>query len=230
MIMNNWQERHGQVIADFTKHLNNILNEKSNEFILKGGTALMLCYGLDRFSEAIDLDKNKGSGNLFRFIDIYCKAFGYDYRIAKDTNTVKRAIIYYYGEYKPLKVEMSMRRKEIPTQEIAKVNDIITYTPDALTTMKMAAYQGRDKIRDLYDLCYLYNNYKDQIAPQTLSLMQQGLSYKGLEQFDYLLHNQTDELIDNEKLMNDFLSMYDHLGLLYDEDEKKIIDEMMKLK
>ena len=88
-----WKERHGQVISEFTKHLNNLLNKKSNEFILKGGTALMLCYGLDRFSEDIDLDKNRGSGNLLRFIDIYCKTFGYDYRVAKDTSTVKRAFI-----------------------------------------------------------------------------------------------------------------------------------------
>jgi len=228
IILEDWQAHHGEIIREFVSDLNKTLNKNSNEFILKGGTALMLCYGLDRFSEDIDLDKNKGSGNLLKYVGVYCKQFGYEYRVAKDTSTVKRALINYGGGYKPLKVEMSMRRKEIPTEEIATVSGITTYTTDTLAEMKALAYQGRDAIRDLYDLCYLYNHYKDQITPRTVSMIQRSLSYKGLEQFDYLIHTQEDELIDNEKLMNDFLNMYDSLGLLYDEDEKKLVDEMTK--
>ena len=224
IILEDWKVHHGEIIREFIDYL----NKNADEFILKGGTALKLCYGLDRFSEDIDLDKNKGSGNLLKFVDTFCKNFGFEYRIAKNTNTVKRALINYGGKYKPLKIEMSMRRKEIPTEEIATVNGIATYTPDTLAEMKALAYQGRDAIRDLYDLCYLYNHYKDQITPRTISMIQRSLSYKGLEQFDYLIHTQEDELIDNEKLMNDFLNMYDSLDLLYDEDEKKIVEEMIK--
>jgi predicted nucleotidyltransferase component of viral defense system len=33
-----------------------LLNKRTDQFILKGGTALARCYGLDRFSEDIDLD------------------------------------------------------------------------------------------------------------------------------------------------------------------------------
>ena len=43
---------HKKVIIDFL----NYLNSQTDQFILKGGTALMLCYGLNRFSEDIDLD------------------------------------------------------------------------------------------------------------------------------------------------------------------------------
>jgi len=228
--MDDWKVRHGEIIREFTNSLNKIMNKSGNEFVLKGGTALMLCYGLDRFSEDIDLDKNRGAGNLLKFVDTHCKQFGYEYRIAKDTNTVKRAFINYGGNYKPLKVEMSMRRSMIPDEEITTINGIVTYTPDTLAEMKALAYQGRDAIRDLYDLCFLHNHHKDQITPRTLSLIQRSLSYKGLEQFDYLIHSQEDELIDNDKLMHDFLNMYDSLGLLYDEEEKEIIDEMTKPK
>jgi len=227
--MEDWKARHGEVIREFMNNISKTMNKNSNEFVLKGGTALMLCYGLDRFSEDIDLDKNRGSGNFLKFVDAHCKQFGYVYRIAKDTNTVKRTFINYGGDYKPLKIEMSMRRKEIPDDEITTVNGIVTYTPDTLAEMKALAYQGRDAIRDLYDLCFLYNNYhKEQITPRTLSMIQRSLSYKGLEQFDYLIHSQEDELIDNDKLMHDFLNMYDNLGLLYDEDEQEIVDEMTK--
>ena len=33
-----WQKRHGQVISDFLQYL----NQKSNEYILKGETSLMM--------------------------------------------------------------------------------------------------------------------------------------------------------------------------------------------
>jgi len=32
------------------------INDRTDRFILKGGTSLMECYGLDRMSEDIDLD------------------------------------------------------------------------------------------------------------------------------------------------------------------------------
>jgi len=40
-----WRKEHGEAIAAFTKYL----NEKTDNFVLKGGTALYLCYNLDRF-------------------------------------------------------------------------------------------------------------------------------------------------------------------------------------
>ena len=43
-----------------------------------------------------------------------------------------------------------------------------------------------------------------------------ALSYKGIEQFDYLVKTQPDELIDAEALAHSFLSAFDKLGLLYE--------------
>ena len=43
---------HFEIIKDFLLYLNRV----SKDYILKGGTSLMTCYGLDRFSEDIDLD------------------------------------------------------------------------------------------------------------------------------------------------------------------------------
>ena len=47
-----WQIEHKKVILDVLR----ALNKETDAFILKGGTALMTCYKLDRFSEDIDLD------------------------------------------------------------------------------------------------------------------------------------------------------------------------------
>jgi hypothetical protein len=46
--------------------------------------------------------------------------------------------------------------------------------------------------------------------------MRSAVEYKGLEHFDYIIKDQHDDLIDNEKLSEDFLEMYDRLGLMYD--------------
>lgn len=54
--------------------------------------------------------------------------------------------------------------------------------------------------------------------------MRNAIEFKGIEQFDYIIKTQPDELIDASKLAEDFLSMYDRLGLLYDERERQIIN------
>ena len=50
--MSDWRILYGEIIKDFLYFLNN----KSNKFVLKGDTSLMMCYNLTRFSEDIDLD------------------------------------------------------------------------------------------------------------------------------------------------------------------------------
>jgi predicted nucleotidyltransferase component of viral defense system len=56
------REQHRAVIASCLKSF----NSASSDFIPKGGTALLACYGLDRFSEDIDLDAQQGNGTKFR--------------------------------------------------------------------------------------------------------------------------------------------------------------------
>jgi predicted nucleotidyltransferase component of viral defense system len=218
--MRDWQIAHGKVIDAFLEYL----NDKSNDFVLKGGTALLSCYNLDRFSEDIDLDGK--SRNIEEIVNTFCKKSGYAYRIAKDTDTVKRYMINYGDNGRPLKIEVSYRRREIDAEEITKINGILVYNLNDLTVMKTNAYTSRDKIRDLYDVTFICNHYFDQLNPQTISLLRSAIEYKGIEQFDYIVKEQHDELIDEKKLAGDFLSMYDKLGLLYDRQEKQIIDSI----
>lgn len=80
---------HGKVIKEFL----NYLNEQTENFVLKDGTALVQCYNLNIFSENIDLDSQKE--NIIHHIQAFCRLNHYDYRIAKETVTVKRAFINY---------------------------------------------------------------------------------------------------------------------------------------
>ena len=208
--MTDWREPHGKVMADFMDWL----NKNTGSFILKGGTALYLCYGLDRFSEDIDLDgRTKG---LKDFVSGFCEAYGYSFRVAKETDTVERCMVNYGNEGKPLKIEASYRRREIGEDETQLVDGILVYKIEPLCIMKINAYTNRDKIRDLYDVTFICKQYYDQLSPQTVALLRSAVEYKGIEQFDYIIKDQHDELIDSDKLSDDFLAMYDRLGLLYD--------------
>ena len=211
-IYDTWREKHYKVISDFLSYL----NKKTDDYILKGGTSLLACYNLDRFSEDIDLD-GKSNRNIKKIVDEFCKISDYTYRIARDTDTVKRFMINYGSNERPLKIEVSYRRKNIKEDEITKINGINVYTINEICLMKASAYSGRDKIRDLYDICFICNNYWDELSEDVKSFIRVAVEYKGIEQFEYIIKDQKDELIDNEKLEEDFLKMYDKLGILADE-------------
>jgi len=68
------QQLRRQLIKDFL----DFLNSCSDLFALKGGTALMMCYGLDRFSEDIDLDMLSSDKTVMQnILQKYCSKTGY---------------------------------------------------------------------------------------------------------------------------------------------------------
>lgn len=211
----NWRTKHLEIIKQFLEYI----NKKTDNFILKGGTSLLMCYKLDRFSEDIDLDSNDLS--FFNYIDEFCKKYNYTYRNAKDTNVVKRCILN-YGEDKKLKIEVSYRDLNLNKIDITKINDINVYNINKLCILKSSAYSGRDKLRDLYDLCFIINNYYEELSNDTISIVKSVVEYKGIEQFDYFDKPEYyDELIDMNKLSEDFLKMYNKLGLLSEESQEE---------
>jgi len=209
--MESWKNGHKAVISDFLRYM----NSKSCDYILKGGTSLMECYGLDRMSEDIDLD-SVNKEDIFNIVKSYCSEHNYTYRVAKDTDMVKRFFVNYGNNSHPLKIEISYRQREIPKSSITVIHNINVYNIENIAIMKSNAYNARDKIRDLNDITFIVNNYLDKLSPQCRILVSDALSYKGIEQFDYLTRTQEDELIDIDKLAEDFLRAWDALGLIDD--------------
>lgn len=187
-----------------------------NPYILKGGTALRACYGLDRFSEDIDLDaprKTTSPRHFFSVVNQFCKKYKYTFRKAKDTATVGRVFIN-YGSEKPLKIEVSYREETIDSQAITIKYGFQVYTIPYLAVLKAYAYRPRDKIRNLYDISFICTHYFHDLpywAQETLKL---ALQYKDLDQFDYLIHTQFDPLIDINKLETEFLKAFKIARLL----------------
>jgi len=135
----------------------------------------------------------------------------------------------YYGKWLDYKEKAGLcgcseRRGEIPADKTELINDIKTYGVEPLCIMKVNAYAGRDEIRDLYDLTFIFNNYFDSLSPQTIALIRGAVEHKGIKQLDYVMRNQPDVLIDSGKLAVDFLNMYERLGLLLDDNERSLLE------
>ena len=165
-------------------------NIDTNKFILKGGTALLLFYGLDRFSEDIDLDALTNTMNICKYI----KNYDWNTTIKKDTPTVFKAMIDYgdkkdIGNYS-LKIEISSRNKNLLNQNILKyanIDGINVYTLEELMKMKINAFANRDKIRDFYDISYYLTNNPEVFSDDMLLTIKNILDYKNLDELESLL-------------------------------------------
>jgi predicted nucleotidyltransferase component of viral defense system len=195
-----------------------------DKFVLKGGTSLMLYYGLNRYSEDIDLD-------AIDEMDItkYLKNPGYEtwnIRIAKDTPTVFRVMLDYgaksdLGNY-PLKIEVSSRNRNFLNKnlfEINKINGVKVYNIKEIINMKVSTFAQRDKIRDLYDLGFLLKKYPQYFNEDKLKLIMENMQYKGLENLSLLLK---DEFKNHD--LNVDLSTDDYVLNMYLKCEKLLVD------
>lgn len=129
--------------------------------VLKGGTALLLCYGLDRFSEDLDFDSPKKFNIATRIERILSRhSSEYEVKIVKDTNTVQRIKSHYKGVVgeRLLKIETSFRSQP-EVDQIEIVDGVRTYKIESLFRQKIDALENRTAARDLYDVAFLIRNY-----------------------------------------------------------------------
>lgn len=218
-----WRHAHGAMIAHFLHHL----NKKTDQFVLKSGTALMLCYGLRRFSEEIFLDGLHQ--DITGLVQQYCVSMGMEYRVAKDTATVTRCFIHYTSSGKPLKIEVSYRNQALRPESCPTINGLKVYPIEDLSLMVASAYSARDTIHDLFDLSFICNNYLSQLSAPVVNSIRMSVLGKSIEQFDYILATQDDPLIDKYLLAENFLLMHKRLGLLV-EGKPHILDAKRKLR
>ncbi len=78
--------------------------------------------------------------------------------------------------------------------------------------------------RDLYDLSFICNRYWNVLSEISIAVVRNAVGHKGIEQFDYVIKYQNDDVIDKDKLESDFLELYDRLGLLADQEIRQSRD------
>ena len=146
--------------------------------VLKGGTALLLCYGLDRFSEDLDFDAPKKL-NLESRIEHALQPVTETLRLTrtKDTDTVQRYRIEYAaaGSEGRLKVEISCR-DTIHESDVTVRAGIRTWQASRLIAQKLKALAGRTAARDLYDIHFLAKNFRSEWTADSLARLRTLLS------------------------------------------------------
>jgi hypothetical protein len=219
-----WRVAHRRVESEFLKYIG-----ASSPLVLKGGTALMMCYKLNRFSEDLDFDSLKKGFSTVGTVENFCAAHGYSFQLVENTDTVQRGFIHYGGR-KPLKVETSYRNCSIGDDEFGIVDGIQVYSIERLAQMKASAYGNRDRIRDLFDLSFIVNTYWDDLSTSTRNSIKDVMLGKGIDQFEYLLQDELDELINVDDLLDSFLNAYEKAGLIAEKSWEKIPERLEKAK
>lgn len=74
--------------------------------------------------------------------------------------------------------------------ETAVANDKSTYGADTLCIRKNVAYAATGKIRDIFDIVYICENYFEQLSSSTITLLRESMGYDGAERFEYILRTQ----------------------------------------
>jgi predicted nucleotidyltransferase component of viral defense system len=153
------QKVHVQLMANVARSLSD------TPMVLKGGTALLLAYGLDRHSTDLDFDSAKAIRLEHRLTHVPLPAnveiLGVD--CLKDTQTTLRYRLNYQTEYgiERLKIETSLRA---PPEESEMVNGIRVYGLSTLLNQKLSAIEHRTTARDLYDIHFLVHNHPEAIT------------------------------------------------------------------
>ncbi len=146
--------------------------------VLKGGTALLLCHGLDRFSEDLDFDAPKKL-NLESRIENALTPLCQSCRLTrtKDTDTVQRYRIEYMmgGLEGRLKVEVSCR-DPIAAEDVIERSGIRAYAVRRLIEQKLNALSGRTAARDLYDVHFLAKNHRAEFTTQNIDRLRRMIA------------------------------------------------------
>jgi predicted nucleotidyltransferase component of viral defense system len=135
------------------------LSVTDTPMVLKGGTALLLCYGLDRPSEDLDFDSSRKMGLERRIENALQNRYRIDdLKTLKDTDTVQRLRLTYTHLQTTiqgsLKIETSFRQVP-PSSQVDVINGIRVYKLDNLFQQKARAFYQRTAARDLYDLAFI---------------------------------------------------------------------------
>lgn len=183
--------------------------------VLKGGTALLLCYGLTRFSEDLDFDSPRKFSIATRIESILSqKTSQHELKIVKNTETVQRIKSHYLGLSgdRLLKIETSFRVAPDESM-VTMIDGIRIYKIEALIEQKITALANRTAARDLYDVAFLAKNYLKDFSPsarETLKSMTQDLNALA-QRFEDAF--EEDEILATEELSVLVLQISESLSL-----------------
>lgn len=226
--MNEWQQKRLAFMKNIAQE---VTASAKDALVLKGGTSLLLAYGLDRFSEDMDFD-GKWPVELENCIESAAKKCGIRIEainLSKDTETTKRYKVHYgaeneYGSY-PLKIECSFRQAAtINENDVVEIDGMRVYQVEKLAELKVAALLGREKARDIYDVHFLLEKYPEAFNSKILERLAEGINQKGIDIFlkTYEDDSKADHILRNTDGINIVLELEQFAHRLKDKLQQKV--------
>ena len=170
-----------------------IAKQAGDNFVLKGGTALLLAHGLKRFSTDLDFDGKNSAIDLQRAIGAGLSKAGVGklaITCVKNTSTVKRYKVHYEGNPEnPLKVEISYR-EPINEKDVILQDGIYVYNIDKLAEQKTAAFVNRLTARDIFDIAFLLDKHSEKFSSDVLINLKNKVDDVGI---DYLANAMSED-------------------------------------
>ena len=156
-----------------------------SNFVLKGGTALLLAYGLPRFSEDLDFDGRQWHVDPTDKIERGASRAGIQVHEVKRTFATeikrKHKVGYTGRGSKDLKVEFSYRQAEvIDDAEVTTVDGIKVYTIEKIAQQKVKVLGERTKPRDLFDVSFITQYYPHSISDRDLLTLNAYITERGM--------------------------------------------------
>ncbi len=179
-------QRHIDMMRDVAVELTQTAGE---DLVLKGGTALLLAYGLPRFSTDLDFDCRRTNIDLKPGIERAAKRSHEAIRMLstkKDTATTRRHMLHYGDEgSQPFKIEVSYRDSDrIGEDDVALVDGIRVYKIEKLANLKIKALLNRTKARDIFDVSFLLNRYSSAVTDSDLQQIDQLVTVCGIDDLE----------------------------------------------
>jgi predicted nucleotidyltransferase component of viral defense system len=197
-----------------------IAKDNNDKLLLKGGTSLVLCYNLNRFSTDLDYDGmnyNIDLTNNIKKIFEENKLNLTKIILKKDTDTVKRYMIHYdESKDEPLKIEISFRNMDYFNNDInyyESKNDIITYPITQLSNFKCDTFFSRIKARDIFDVAFLLKYYPETFDKQRILKCIEKINSLGLDYFEEVMKD--DKVIKNYDTETILLELNNNLSKRY---------------
>lgn len=169
-----------------------ITAEHGDAFVLKGGTALLLAYGLPRYSVDLDLDAQRRGPQLEGTIRRAAEAAGTpieSLNLRKSTETTLRYLLHYGGSaFDPLKIEISYRAAgRIRPQDTTVVDGIRVYAVGRLAELKGRAFVDRTYARDVFDIAFLVKHHPDAIGADLLDAIEETIAARDADHLAVIL-------------------------------------------
>lgn len=187
------QQQHVELMRSIAQ---SITANTGDSFVLKGGTALLLAYGLPRYSEDLDFDGKRLSVDLKPSIHAGAASVGAEIEqltTKKNTDTTRRHMLHQQnGTAGPLKIEVSYRQADhLDEADITTIDGIRVYTPEKLAEQKIAALADRTAARDIFDVAFLLERYPTAIRDEDLDRIEEVIDRLGLDDLERIMqHDQ----------------------------------------